>query len=336
MTNYYYKTNTTLSSIIKGTTNTNIQAAYGGTGGLIIATSTFSSVVTETPSTLNYSYQGTDISTSCIAYWEEGSSGTPTKPIWCTKIRAILVGGGGAGANGQTGNYVSAVNQNTGTISKWANGNDGNGPLGTYEIVSVPSGYNSTDVKLPIHDDNNNTHITNNVNAYNQRYNYYGNTHHNQYGYITTNHINTAAYQISGLGGGGGGGGGFLYLGETSIGGNTPTISFTPVASKGKTTTLTIGSSTWAALGGTNASGVTSGTGGSTSGTANQITDGENGTTATTPAAGSGGKCFLKDYASSLTYGKGGDGSNGVGGGGTPGNPGTTGTEYYRIYFLTG
>lgn len=317
MANYYYKTNTTLSSIIKGTTNTNIQAAYGGTGGLTIATTTFSSVVTETPSTLNYSYQGTDISTSCIAYWVEGSSGTPTKPTWCTKIRAVLVGGGGAGANGQTGNYVSAVNQNITNRDYWTNGKWGNGYQSTL-VLTIPADYYANGLRI-------------NFNQQNQ-----GNTHDNEYAYDNTQHVNTAAYQITGLGGGGGGGGGFLYLGETLIGANTPTISFTNVASKGKTTTLTIGSSTWSALGGTNASGVTLGTGGSTSGTANQTTAGESGTTATTPAAGFGGKCFLKDYASSLTYGKGGNGSDGVAGGGTPSNAQSGEAEYYRIYFLTG
>ena len=312
MTNYYYKTNTTLSSIIKGTTDSNIQAAYGGTGGLTIATSTFTSVVTETPSILNYSYQGTDISISCIAYWVEGSSGTPTTPTWCTKIRAVLVGGGGAGANGLAGTNYPEVHEH------YAYG------VGIFDAGGSTRNQ-AVDPNQQIHGEQQENH---------ENYNY--GFHRNVAWQTNTTHIDTAAYQVSGLGGGGGGGGGFLYLGETSIGGNTPTISFTPVALKGKTTTLTIGSSTWAALGGTNASGVTLGTGGSTSGTANKKMDGENGTTATTPAAGSGGKCFLKDYASSLTYGKGGDGSNGVGGGGTPSNAQSGQAEYYRIYFLTG
>ena len=317
MANYYYKTNTQLSSIIKGTTNTNIQAAYGGTGGLTIATSTFTSVVSETPSILNYSYQGTDISTSCIAYWEEGSTDySKTRPTWCNKIRAVLVGGGGAGAKGTAGVDTPEVNWNI-VYNKY----DQNGAQVAH--------YNNSAYTDPAYNADN---YFKNVN---KNFMWYDNFHDNTFNYIKTTHYNIARNQTTGSGGGGGGGGGFLYL-DKAITENTLSITFTPVASKGKTTTLTIGSSTWAALGGTNASGVTLGTGGSTNGTADFTKQGESGTNANTSIAGLGGKCFLKDYATSLTYGKGGDGSDGVAGGGTPSDAQSGQAEYYRIYFLTG
>jgi hypothetical protein len=57
-------------------------------------------IVHETISQTNYKIKGTDISQFCIANWVESStsnfSGT-TLPSWCTKIRAVLIGGGAGG-----------------------------------------------------------------------------------------------------------------------------------------------------------------------------------------------------------------------------------------------
>jgi hypothetical protein len=91
-------------------------------------TRTFSSQINETPSSLGYSYNGTDISQYFIASYFESSSDNFSNnqvPTWCTKIRVILVGAGGSGSNGtkipentNAGNYV---NQNAFNLNEYTN-----------------------------------------------------------------------------------------------------------------------------------------------------------------------------------------------------------------------
>ena len=305
----YYKNSVLLNNIINGCTNSNVQNAYKI---LNSATNTFTSSINETPSNLLYNYQGTDISTYCIATYVESSGTTFTSiPSWCTKIRAILVGGGGSGAKGLSG--VNHTAQHTRVNQQ-------------HNSRQVSYGYNN-------YNDQNNTgtnNIANSDNAQDDR-NQNGGQH-----YQNIHNSDVPAYQDSGSGGGGGGGGAFLYLSNTQVQGVSTFQVSTPAIATA--TTLTIGATTYTANGGKTASGTSAGAFGSASnGTINA--SGSNGSAASGAAAGSGGAGGLTStYSSalSLLYGDGGAGSNGVGGDETAGNATSGQTGYYRIYFLTG
>ena len=321
----YYKRSTRISDICKSITNTNtgIYNTYFinlniPTGG----TTTFTSTVDETPLTLGYQYKDTDISTYCIAAYVE-SSGTAftSVPAWCTKIRAVLVGGGGGGAKGTKGNNAFTAAQQQNYTNIYNNDTYGN--------------KQENNRQAPV-DINKNEQV-----HQNRSYNVFlvgnGSTHYHK----DTKHINIAATntQTSGNGGGGGGGGSFVYL---------PNITIVPGASvnitkgsAGENTTLTVQTTTYTAAAGKDASGTSKGTGGTYTNSGVTNKDGDAGGDASGATAGGGGESYLMKI-SSLPYGKGGNGSAGTNG--TPdvnnqgtevGNPegGTSG--YYRIYFLT-
>jgi hypothetical protein len=113
MSNYYLNSNTVkLSDVAKYITDTNVANAYVG-NGLTANTSVFTTSVTENPNNFNYKYNGTDISTYCIAAYVEssGSNTFSSIPAWCKNIRAILIGGGGGGSQHYY-NFDAHRNQN--------------------------------------------------------------------------------------------------------------------------------------------------------------------------------------------------------------------------------
>jgi hypothetical protein len=97
-----YKNGIPISSLVNCIKNTNSYNAYKNSGISLNADyNDFTSTIIETPnSAFNYKYNGTDISTYSIATWVDSNSGFSSLPSWCTKIRAVLIGGGGAGAKG--------------------------------------------------------------------------------------------------------------------------------------------------------------------------------------------------------------------------------------------
>lgn len=312
----YYKGTARLSEICKSITDTKTEVYTIGFLNLSITTGgtkTFTSTVDETPLTLGYEYEGTDISTYCIAAYVE-SSGTQftSIPTWCTKIRAVLVGGGGSGASGIKGNnaFTPSVNQHY---------------------------LDNEQVYLFVKNDNSQQPIDRNTFYQNDQNQSGLGTHHEQ----NVNHYDLPAvnHQTSGVGGGGGGGGSFVYL---------PNITIVPGASvnitngsAGGNTVLTVQLTTYTAVGGKNASRTSKGAGGTytISGAINK--PGDDGGDAIESSAGLGGQSNLMKI-SSLTYGKGGNGSDGTAGtrgvsneGGTVAAPQGGASGYYRIYFLT-
>ena len=79
-------------------TNTAVSSNFNNIG-LVIGNQTPFNNIIESPTTLNYSITNTDISSYTIAGYISGTGGESsiTLPSWCTKIRAVLVGGGGGG-----------------------------------------------------------------------------------------------------------------------------------------------------------------------------------------------------------------------------------------------
>lgn len=104
--NYKYK-NIALSELIDGIQNlsvaSEIKAAFNlDPADIKISVQPFKDV-TETPNSVNYKYNGTDIKDYSIAKYNVFSVGTHnniTIPSWCNKIRAVLCGAGGAGGSG--------------------------------------------------------------------------------------------------------------------------------------------------------------------------------------------------------------------------------------------
>jgi hypothetical protein len=98
-----YKNNILISNLVKIAKTTDFSNVYKNSGVSLNANyNDFTSSIIETPNYLfNYKYNGTDISTYCIATWVDSNSGFSSLPSWCTKIRAVLIGGGGAGCQGE-------------------------------------------------------------------------------------------------------------------------------------------------------------------------------------------------------------------------------------------
>lgn len=105
-----YKNNIPISDLVRCIKDTNSYNAFENSG-LTINTgyNDFTSSLVEIPSNLNYEYANVDISTYSIATWVDSNSGFSSLPSWCTKIRAVLIGGGGAGAQGEF-SYNSQIN----------------------------------------------------------------------------------------------------------------------------------------------------------------------------------------------------------------------------------
>ena len=89
---------TTIGNVSGNTVNSSFTSSTSTTYTSGIFTTTSSSDFTnidESPSTLYYTYQGTDVSEWCIASYVDSSTGVGTIPSWCTNVRIILIGGGG-------------------------------------------------------------------------------------------------------------------------------------------------------------------------------------------------------------------------------------------------
>lgn len=320
MTSNYYKSKdlsvkTSLSSIVTGIQKTT-PISYINTG-LPEAEKAFIADINEKPTSLGYIYNSTtDISEYCIASYVQ-SSGTAYSsiPTWCTKIRAVLVGGGGTGGTGEKGtaNFTPAVNSN-------------------YETEYYHNYYNVW------FDDNNYTNTTINLqnNSNSTRSSYSINLGINQmqyqYSYVRTNTSANYTVLTTGKGGGGGGGGAFLYLDNIPV---QSTVGLTVVKGGPATaTTLQIGTTTYTANKGGNANTVTKGTGGAASATGTLMTKGDDGGDPTNATAGQGGNSGLYYYSSTLKFGKGSSGTDGGAGNIQPGPAGNGEQGYYRIYYL--
>jgi len=105
MTNYQYN-GVDINNLIQGYTTA--LTGYNKTGtstmGLSSTSTTFTSVVNERPSQFGYQINGTDISSYCIAKYNEiTTSGSVTVPSGCNFIGILLVGGGGGAGGGTSG-----------------------------------------------------------------------------------------------------------------------------------------------------------------------------------------------------------------------------------------
>ena len=342
MSNYKINTNT-ISQICfqnDNTTYTDVSNNYFKNIKLTSKSPTFSGTINEKPNNSGYKYNGTDVSTFCIAPYveSEGSTAYSSTPVWCTKIRAVLVGGGGSGVVGQKGQH------------QWQSGTHSH-YLETRQDHGNPAVNSNTLIEKNFRV---NFHATVNVNH--EGVLGVGSWRQNDNSHMVSVHVDTADtnHQTAGAGGGGGGSGAFVYIPEISLSTAGSTITLSAGAS-GQDTTLTVGSTTYTAKKGTNATGTTKGSGGTTTtisgATQDAGADGTNGTdapnTTTAGSGGAGGGSRITTYASSFSYGKGGNGTAGtvgtIGSGGVapapPPEPSTTGiggtNGYYRIYFLT-
>ena len=336
MANYYKQsdpnnitTKVSLSTIIKGITDSNINSKFNNQ--FDTASKTFKSTINEAPSEIQYLYNGVDIYTNCIAYNIVGNS-TGNIPSWCNKIRAVLVGGGAGGQSGQTGKNNAAVNQNKDHTDIFKNQYYGNSTQ-----------YQNTDTQRP----------GTTSNAFQQTtINYTGN--YGDQGYrkqTNARNVNAAANQNTGSNGYGGGGGAFIYIDNMSV---TPGSSIQSIlgsggqlATSGQGTTLKIYTTanayyTYIAGGGSYSS---SGGGGGGTTTANFFNSNNSTNTVTINTKNPGGSAtsitpgtsgLTTTYIDTTSYGNGGKGSLGTGGGVNPGsaNSGTDG--YIVVYYLTG
>jgi len=308
----------------------------------------FTSIINEKPYSLGYSYtkdgSNIDISQYSIAkYIEKTGDFTIDNsdiPSWCTKIRAVLVGAGGSGGKGTTGNnvYTAAVNVNKLNVK-----------------VQAFQRQNERKKNLPNHETNTEVQANSAQAASDSvgesttiQKNYANNdgrlvnTHTTKTTVSITEQTNTAANnsQSPGKGGAGGGGGGFIYLNEVQVVGKTLTVD----ASGGNITLYTEIGQASVKKGGDASGNGTFGSSGSTTISSNLNGVSHNGVSGSTTIDNDGdesGNSKLADISSSVSYGNGGKGGNG---GSAPpnvtkdvsGNDGGSGqSSFCRIYFLT-
>lgn len=365
MSNYYKYINSTsvpLSTIVKycktAQNLTSVQTSFNNFTGVSTVESIFTSgSVNETPSDLGYQINGTDISSFFIANFSDYTTSTSIQiPSWCTKIRFILIGGGGNGGTGGAGtNYWNVVssNANSQLNIQYYNSDFVYGPY---------VGYNSN-----IHGyyKGNPVNIDGGVYPASDQYaNLLGKgrefaSYYEERGYIYRANGQLAssytAYngnnqQTAGGGGGGGGSGGFYYL---EVQGINPSSTFNiTIGGVGQASSLQYGSTVTVAGGnngnnGNNATVGAGGTSGAILGTSINITNTNSGSGG--GRNGGAGGISVLNKCSLLTYGNGGVGGVGAAGGVANGsgntsyagssNPGavdSTGTGgFCRIYFLT-
>lgn len=368
----YYKKGYALTTISYGTVAVGQISPYFNVNGLTSVNKIFINSVDETVLPLGYTINGTDISQWCIAKYVESSGSTTytSIPGWCTKIRAVLVGGGGNGGQGTAGsiqttplvqtntpayqynsnekcNYFVYQVNNTNNGDSYGfgctyyddkNGNSGDYPQGNpiYEglvnNLSQIFSFNYTNSRLSTNTTDYNLEVYMRLDSgYQQhRVNFNGHLNHSNTNTAAVNINTTTNTQQTGNGGAGGGGGGFLYLNSTNVKALTVSVQ---AGGSAQDSTLTIGNSVYTAKAGSSASTNTAGAGGVIgNGTVNLA--GEAGSTTSTSTGGAGGISGVNTYTQSLSYGKGGNGGNGSGGGegAISGYNGQNG--YYRIYFL--
>jgi hypothetical protein len=314
----YYRDSVDLSEIISKLTNSSVNSVFGNNN---IATdysysSTFSSSIDEKPSVINYTYQGIDIQQYSIAPYTESNTNNfsaSNLPSWCTKIRAVLIGGGGGGASAQV-NTVQAPNYWAGNFTYHQNCNYYN------------KGQKSGNYR---YQNNRYTFVTTN-----QAPNYY-----------------SGGQQLN-AGGSGGGGGGFIYLPTIDITSskNNNNVSITiggggsggqgqgASGSAGGSTSYSDDQYNIVALGGGAATLLNGGNAGSTDlqtieGGIGLV--GGSGSQRQGTVAGAGGSVDITHIDSNTyrSYGAGGNGSSASHGSPAGGNNGANG--FYRIYFLS-
>jgi len=314
----FYRDSVDLSEIIGKLTNSSVNSIFGNNN---IATdysysSTFSSSIDEKPSVTNYMYQGIDIQEYSIAPYTESNTNNfsaSNLPSWCTKIRAVLIGGGGGGASAQV-NTVQSPNYWAGNFTHHQNCN-------YYLNTQKSGGYRYQNNKYQF--------VTTN-----QAPNYY-----------------SGGQQLN-AGGSGGGSGGFIYLPTIDITSskNNNNVSITVGGGgnggQGQGATGQGGGSTSynddqyniIAFGG---GGATLTNGGNAGSTDLQTIEGgigligNIGTQRSGTSGGAGGSAITTHISSNTykSYGAGGSGSNASHGSPAGGNNGANG--FYRIYFLS-
>jgi hypothetical protein len=337
----YYKTDINLnkarlSDLIKYVKNANYTTSFG-TSSLTLNTSytsVFSNTINEAPNPLGYKYLGTDISTFSIATWVEsaGSTTFTSIPTWCTKIRAVLIGGGGGAGGSGTANIAHQ------TTGPHGHGPHGHGPHGHGPHGHGPNGHGPHN--------HNHQHTHGNDNQWAPDYNLDYNPDYNPDYTPDYNQDNVQTPQPAQYGGGGGGGG-FAYLSTYDIASNKNAVTVSlgsggglggtnQAGQTGGSTTLTLPNSLsvianggGAAQSGGQGGGTATAAGGAAGGVQAGVTattnSGVSGVAGTTTETGTGGASGLAPYSSNstmLTYGVGGNNAAGTGG-------------YYRIYFLT-
>jgi len=337
MSNFYRNTfdiassTSSLPSVIYALTNTNVANSFKKNGSNIFTNTNYISPFTninEKPNTINYQYQGTDISNWSIAAYTEGNNNSSFSqsilPTWCKNVRIIAIGGGGSGFAGQhihnaehhatTTNLDIYIHQNNnhdhyqndqqhGTLNQNQNrqqpgkyDNTAQGPLGNHQANNEQSRAQHNNQGLR-QDNNYNTHIHQNNNERQQQ---------TQYGNIDTPHnYDAASYK--------GAGGAAIYI--TSI--QTQTYNQINITAGGPSSSTHVSlNTTQISVGGaqTTTAGTVQGTMPSQSyaysGSASNQNPGQNGINNSA------------QFTTTLTYGNGGETG--------AGNPG-----YYRVYFLT-
>jgi len=324
-------------------------------------TSGFTNTVNENPSPLNYQINGVDIAENSIAYYIDSTqvSGIISAPNWAKKIRAVIIGGGGAGQEytakndvAETDNHIekndykvhnNVVNHQNVNQDVPANGvqqnNDqnynGRQATSQYKEKHIQQHYNFYNVQpAPVIPESANYDGSQRTGGYADRHQNYNliyiahqNIHQNN-----NQQIEHVDYRVESLQqsfkqqhipetlGFGGGGGGFIYLSDYTFSSSSLNVSINNTS-----TTLTIDNKIFIAYkGGDGNSSI--GTGGSTQVATGVQTQTINGQNASNTAGGNSGAPFA-----SLNYGKGGDG--GTSSSDPAGKPGKDG--YYRIYYLT-
>lgn len=331
MSNYSYK-NTPLTNLCKGYSINTFITKFNT--GLTYVTSTYTNVVNERPIKLDYKYDGTDISTYCIANYIESSTTNFTNtqiPSWCTKIRAVLVGGGGGGHPGTAANYISttnpAINQNENINQFYKVDKHSRYVYSDYNHPTDIANYDRVnEYTLPVADDGGGG------GTYQENEHYHNNN-------INISVNTTYTLDKPATAGGGGGSGGFIYLKDKTIGNNAVSITVGSggnISSNGNDTVLKLGTSTTYTAGGGKSATNTSG-GAAVSNNINNDSDtnnyvsvaGNDGSAPSTTTGGSSGTSSEKNYNTNSTNGSGGTG------GYNNSNAASGKNGYYRIYFLT-
>jgi hypothetical protein len=332
----YFSNGTALSTIIRSATDLTFRNNFNSryTTDISYATTLLKigSNIDEKQNLTGYQYNGTDISTYTIAYYtEHTANATPSIPSWCTAIRAVLIGAGGAGGTGESAKLNLVTNNYDVYTYDFQERNVFNGYDKIRANYTVPIKFQDENgVIWDLNDLSNyngqrdiaNWKRTLNFNEGGGRQNSVGLkiTVHSQY-----NFTSGSAYGAKG------GGGGYIYLPVLSV-------ASTPQVTVGSGSTVLVASGyTLTASGGGAASLTTAGSGGGTDAQVLSVTR-DSGKTNGDP--GTSANTVVGAYSNYGYGGAGGAPGNSAGGSlktqtpesGTAGTAGTGG--YCRIYYL--
>jgi hypothetical protein len=320
----YIITSKMIGDVSGNTVNSSFTSSTSTTYTTGIFSTTSSSDFTnidESPNTLYYTYQGTDVSEWCIASYVDSSTGLGTIPSWCTNVRIILIGGGGDAQRQQNPN--NNVNQdNAHYISNQHDGlQNQSGKPNQHQAQTQPGNENNMEnhqhgtSQHGNHDGINHFHDTQNQQV-NQ-------IHHNN------NKANTDNFQQAGNGGAG------IYLTTISTqtysqieitAGQSNQSTILQLSSNSSNSTayiITAGGAQQASVG--TITGQNIQTQGNNISINNQLIGyGYSGASGQGSAVGVNGIANSQTYSTTLTWGDGGSSAS------TPGVAG-----YYRVYFLT-